>query len=431
MALALIGLAVGTLLLIPFSRLASSKVFSSFAQADELAERHAAEAGVEDAIWRLTNGALASQLSSPADSEAYILNTPINDIEVSVSVTRDYTIIASDDLESGSWSGGTGWSTAWQVEGSSTVTSGAYPHDGSFHVQMSDDLGLVKRAVNLSGLHGVRLQFWDKARSFSATEQVRCMVSPDGEQWTTVQTWSNGDDDNIYRFYDIDLSPYAMTAEFWIAFDTDLPDTESYFYIDAIKLVRRFPNSTLGTPSDTFESGNWRGGAGWTSDWAPSGRAWVTWLPWTHEGRYHMALMGPSGYAERSADLSNRSYAKLQVWIWPIAFEEGDHADCLVSNDGVNWISLVSWTVDDNSWYYHYIDVDVPQEYLTSTFRIAFKANMSSWMDFFFVDDLHIVGGPIAYEIVSTAGKTTARASVSIVDDKVTVHSWRTVRSTS
>ena len=426
--IALAALAVGTLLVMPFLHItgtgnAASRIYTATAS-----ERYASEAGVEDAIWKLTKGTLAEQMPGSGDSTSYAMDQMINGMTVEVSVTRDQVSIASEDFESGGWSGGTGWLQGWQHEGNAAVVSDGYPHDGSYHLRLRGDSGLAKRPVDLSSAYDVRLHFWAKAKSFASGEEAHCLISPNGSDWTTVETWANGDDDNVYRFYDIDLSPYDLTGQFWIAFQSEMPGADSYFYVDSIVVLHRFPNSTLGTPSDNFESKGWTGGTGWLSDWEHSGRAYVTWLGFPKQGNYHMALLGPSGYAARQADLSNRQNAKLQCWVWPIAFEESDHADCLISNDGVEWLSLISWTIDDNDWYYHFIEVDIPQEYLTEGFRIAFQANMSDWDDFFMVDDLHIVGGPIAYEIVSTAGSTTTRACVSIVNGEVTVHSWYTER---
>jgi hypothetical protein len=95
----------------------------------------------------------------------------------------------------------------------------------------------VDRAADLSGQSDLRLQFWARARSFESGDTVDCLVSPDDRNWTVVQTWENGDDDNTYHFYDIDLSPYTMSDEFWVAFRSGMGDNRDYFYVDNLEIV--------------------------------------------------------------------------------------------------------------------------------------------------------------------------------------------------
>jgi len=52
-----------------------------------------------------------------------------------------------------------------------------------------------------------------------------------------VQMWVDGDDDDVYYYFDIDLSSYPLTSEFWIAFQADMGDTSDYFYVDDIQVV--------------------------------------------------------------------------------------------------------------------------------------------------------------------------------------------------
>jgi hypothetical protein len=119
----------------------------------------------------------------------------------------------------------------------------------------SDD-GYVDRAVNLSGQSDVHLQFWAKADSFDAGEFVECYVY-DGVDWTLVQTWVDGNDDNVYRFYDIDLSGYSMSSQYYVAFDAEMGDTNDYFYVDdlsfAVPQTGYYVSGTLA--SQVFDTG--------------------------------------------------------------------------------------------------------------------------------------------------------------------------------
>jgi hypothetical protein len=103
---------------------------------------------------------------------------------------------------------------------------------------LRDDTGYAARSADLSGQSGLRLQFWAKADSFEAGEAAYCLVSSNGTDWTTVRTWVNGDDDDVYRFHDVDLSPYSMTSEFWIAFDAEMGNAQDLFYVDYVTVVQ-------------------------------------------------------------------------------------------------------------------------------------------------------------------------------------------------
>jgi hypothetical protein len=146
--------------------------------------------------------------------------------------------IASDDFESGDWTGGSGWTDYWLHSGDADVRSDGEPHSGSYDVRLRQSTGYIARAVDLSGCEAPILRFWWKASSFETGEEAYCYVSPDGQNWTPVRTWRNGDDDDIYHREDIDLSPYASgSSEFWIAFDAEMGNTWDYFYIDDVQIL--------------------------------------------------------------------------------------------------------------------------------------------------------------------------------------------------
>jgi len=59
---------------------------SNYGQA--ITEQYTTDAGVEHAIWRLTNDGLADELSSPGDGTTYQLSETINNIVPTIIVTR-------------------------------------------------------------------------------------------------------------------------------------------------------------------------------------------------------------------------------------------------------------------------------------------------------------------------------------------------------
>lgn len=146
--------------------------------------------------------------------------------------------IACDAFESGGWSGGQGWLWGWWHEGASAVTTTGTPHGGTYHLRLRSSTGYVDRALDLSGQSNVHLQFWSKVNSFEAGDLLDLLVGPSGSM-AVAKTWTSADSDNTYHLEDIDLSPYTMSSEFYIAFDAQMSGTDDYFYVDdlIIKVV--------------------------------------------------------------------------------------------------------------------------------------------------------------------------------------------------
>ncbi|MFC1925598.1 hypothetical protein ACFLW2_02755 [Chloroflexota bacterium] len=166
----------------------------------------------------------------------------------------DPTILAQDDFESNGWTGGTGWDTDWTLNeppGNTSIVSDSSPYEGTYHMQLLHNDGYVKRAVNLLGQTNVRLQFWAKAVDFELGETATCSVSYNGVDWTVVRVWQDGEDDNVYRFEDIDLSPYTMSSQFWISFSSNMNGTGDYFWVDAVSIISQVISSPIAENSDT------------------------------------------------------------------------------------------------------------------------------------------------------------------------------------
>jgi hypothetical protein len=422
--LALIALAVGALLISPFLTRVSTSLIASRTSEESLAELYSCDAGAEDAIWNLTYSDLATALlTTPGDSISYSLNQSVNDLTPYITIFRDTVSEASDDFESGEWSGGSGWLTPWLHEGSAEIAQnkpGEGTYQGKSHLRLRDD-SYVKRALDLSGHSNMRLQFWAKVKGLDRDGFAVCLVSSDGSNWTTVKTWTSADSDDTYHFVDIDLSPYTMSSKFWIAFDAyTMDEADAKLFIDELSVSRLLPGAALGLPWDDFESGNWAGGGGWLYLWSHSGPAYIWSTGSPQQGNYHLCLL-PDGYVKRAADLEGLSDLRLQFWAKAEYFYGSDTAECLISSDGSNWTTVKTWTVADSDGAYHFVDIDLSPYAMSAEFWIAFEVDMSC---FFYVDDLKI-DGPIAYEIVSTAGDESIRADITIQGNKVTIYSWQ------
>ncbi|MBM3156621.1 MAG: hypothetical protein FJ004_04985 [Chloroflexi bacterium] len=424
LALALAALAVGALLIAPFLNTVSVHSIANRAYRSSTMEQYASDAGVEDAIWALTSGTLASRLTYPGAAVSHTVSEPINGILPAVTVTRDMVPIASDDFESGGWSGGSGWLAAWSYTGDASITTSGDPYQGACHLMLSRNTGYVKRPVNLSGHTSARLRFCANAVSFEAAEEAYCQISPDGSTWTTIKTWRNGDDTGVYTYYDIDLSSYKLSSQFWIAFQAKMADASDYLYIDSIEILRVF-NGTLSLPWDNFESAGWTGGSVWLGDWSYAGSVGITASGTPEQGKYH-ALMSSSGsYMGRAANLYGLSALHLVFWAKVYSFEAGDTVTLQVSPNGSTWTTIKTWTSADSDSIYRYYDIDLASFAVYSTqFWIRFNSGMNQASDYFYVDDLKYTGCT-AYEIASSAGDEVTRSDVVITDGVFSISFWQ------
>ena len=331
--------------------------------------------------------------------------------------------MARDDFESGGWAGGSGWLSGWAALGEASVVKAGNPYEGSYHLRLRSSSGYAKRAVDLSDQSGLWLQFWAKVESFEPGDEAELLVSSDGVIWTTAKSWTSADSDNTYRFVDIDLSPYAVSAQFWIAIDAQMSANDDHLFIDDMLRVKILPGAVLNLPSDDFESGDFSGGSGWLYDWAPTGDVKVLKQGTPHGGTYHLRMRTADSYVERAADFSSQSALRLQLWVKVNSLEGADYVEALVSPNHTDWTVVKTWTSADSDDTYHFADVDLSPYTMSSEFWIAFNSGMNSGNDRFYVDDLKIVG-IVAYEIVSGAGDETITADATVQKGQANYPEW-------
>src|SRR5438876_172532 len=156
---------------------------------------------------------------------------------VSITVALAPIAIATEGFESGTFSGGSGWSGPWTVSGDVSIrTNRDGPQEGTSHVRLRQKTGHLQRQVDLSGARNVHLTFWAKVKSFESSDTDLVKVSQDGVTFTTVKVFTRADSNNTYRYYDIDLVSFTMTANFSIAFDAEMSSTGDYWFIDNIRI---------------------------------------------------------------------------------------------------------------------------------------------------------------------------------------------------
>lgn len=168
------------------------------------------------------------------------------------------SVIASDNFESNTWTGGSGWASQWtnssgsgNPNGNTAITNSGSPHGGTYHLRLqglsspSSSRGYAQRNVNLSSYATPHLQFWAKAPTFSSSDNAQLLVKVGTGSFTTVATWThngsgNYTDDNTYHFFDLDLSQFGGGGQssVWIAFKSNMSQTSEYFYVDDINIVQ-------------------------------------------------------------------------------------------------------------------------------------------------------------------------------------------------
>lgn len=227
--LALIALAAGFLLITSFLSGVSTNVLASQKFRESTVEQYAADAGVEDAIWKV---AYDGAVIPPGNTLSYSLDDPVNGITPSISITRVSVSLATDDFESGNLSGGSGWLNNWADTGDVKVWKQDAPHGGTYHLRMRKANSYLERDTDFAGQSGLHLQLWAKVDSLEDADFVEALVSPDHTSWNVVKTWTAADSDNTYHFVDIDLSPFTMSSQFWIAFNSGMNSPNDHFYID-------------------------------------------------------------------------------------------------------------------------------------------------------------------------------------------------------
>jgi hypothetical protein len=74
------------------------------------------------------------------------------------------------------------------------------------------------------------------------------------------------------------------------------------------------------------------------------------------------------------------------------SFESSDKALVKVSPDGVTFTTVKVFTSADSNNTYRYYDLDLTSFMMTTTSRIAFDAEMSSDVDYWFIDNIQVTG---------------------------------------
>jgi len=148
--------------------------------------------------------------------------------------------IAQDGFESGHYSGGSGWAGDWTASGDAGILTSAGPHSGTRHVRLRRGTGLLSRIVGIPvGTTSLKLGFWSKVHSFEGTEHANVRASSNGGSLTTILTLTSSlpFNDNVYHYYEIDLTGFLPATQIQVTFDANMGDMSDNWYLDDIRLT--------------------------------------------------------------------------------------------------------------------------------------------------------------------------------------------------
>ena len=238
--LALILMGVGATLTIPLLSGVTNSLLVSRQSDSNTSDAIAVEAGLEDAIWSLIfNDLEATQVPDDNDSFNYQLSDPVNGNDVDITVTNKGNVIATDDFESDTWSGGTGWLAGWSPTGMTSVINGEQPYRGNYHARIRASSGGIKRTIDLSNRPDLKLEFAARVKIFESGDEAKLRISDNGINWTTLYTWTSADSDDTYYTHeiDLDLSSYTDKTQIYIWFDAVVTNGGDKFFVDDLKIV--------------------------------------------------------------------------------------------------------------------------------------------------------------------------------------------------
>jgi len=163
--------------------------------------------------------------------------------------------LMTDDFNSNTWTGGTGWSGNWTATGNATLTNSSTPL-GSHHVRLTGtgaSNGVITRTADFSGISGADLEYSIKRNSAaSGTDRVYVEVSTDGSSWTTLRTHNNGGGSGLtntgtnYAQQSIPLpAAVAYAPSVYIRFRGSMSSTTDQFFVDSITISSGSANGYL------------------------------------------------------------------------------------------------------------------------------------------------------------------------------------------
>ncbi|MBN1413169.1 MAG: glycoside hydrolase family 18 protein [Spirochaetales bacterium] len=160
------------------------------------------------------------------------------------AVTRAITTIAADDFESGTLSGGTGWSGNWTVSGTAGVLSES-PQAGTYHARLSGS-STFNRNIDLTSYTNARMTLYWKTSKYTAGD--KCYVKIYNPDLTVLMSINKQNDSQTYVTADLSLLTGGMAT---ISFEQVVNEETDYLYVDSIVITGEAGSSPSPSPSDS------------------------------------------------------------------------------------------------------------------------------------------------------------------------------------
>lgn len=300
--------------------------------------------------------------------------------------------IATEDFESNTWTGGTGWSSSvWARTGASYIN--AVSAAGSKGAMIKGRGASLTRSVDLSTYQSVKLKVSIKRFMLEAGDSGILQLY-DGATWHDLETFTGNGGYNSYTY---DLSAYTMAAngDQRLRLFSGMNENTDFVYIDSIRFsgVVPAPPAPSRPPvviaTEGFETNTWIGGTGWSDGaWSRTGASYTNTV--RYSGSYGAHIKGAGSSLTRSVNLANTTQVEIKVAIRCYLFETGDSIT-LQFNDGVNWIGLETFTSDTGYRRYTYDLSAVPMN-TNGAQKLRLTSGMSDNTDFAYMDEIEIIG---------------------------------------
>jgi hypothetical protein len=180
------------------------------------------------------------------------ITPPVLDLDSTDPVGAPVTGVtaATDNLETGTYTGGTGWTSGWAESGEPTNAGAGdirIATDGTRVISLSDNddtSDSIQRTANLSGATAATLSFnFRNGGLDDATETISVQVSSDGINYTTIATFNNTSSTTSTNFsYNITSFISANTTVRFVSAGT-LENTD-FGYVDNVTITTTEPGVT-------------------------------------------------------------------------------------------------------------------------------------------------------------------------------------------
>ena len=152
--------------------------------------------------------------------------------------------MVSDNIESGTISGGSNWDNDWTLNDAQISTASTY--EGIYSILISNDDKPERDFVSTISYDSIDVSFWWRATSIEAGEYVYFYLDDASSNEHLLETIADGDDDGVWHHTTVTLKDYIDTFDFdgTLIFRIDTSnnlENGDYVYFDLINLSLNTP----------------------------------------------------------------------------------------------------------------------------------------------------------------------------------------------